>query len=309
MNLIIIILAAVLIDILFGELPSRIHPVVLIGKLINYLIRSLNNHNTKFTGLIITILTLIIPLIIIYTLLDLSKFNYYIYLLVAAIVLSTTFAIRSLITSVKKIEEDLNEDIEKAKHSISYLVSRETSDLEESDIISAAIETLTENITDSITAPLIYTFIFGILGAVFYRVVNTLDAMMGYKTPKYINTGWYPAKLDDLLNYVPARITGFLMVMAAWILRMNWKNSYKIMVRDARKTPSPNSGYTMAATAGALEIQLEKKGVYQLGEQIHPLRIETISRTILLTKVVVLIFLIISVLCYTILTIIIMNWI
>lgn len=309
MNLIIIILAAVLIDILFGELPSRIHPVVLVGKLINYLIRSLNNHNTKFTGFIITILTLIIPLIIIYTLLDLSKFNYYIYLLVAAVILSTTFAIRSLITSVKKIEEDLNEDIEKAKHSISYLVSRETSDLEESDIISAAIETLTENITDSITAPLIYTFIFGILGAVFYRVVNTLDAMMGYKTPKYINTGWFPAKLDDLLNYVPARITGFLMVMAAWILRMNWKNSYKIMVKDARKTPSPNSGYTMAAAAGALEIQLEKKGVYQLGEQIHPLRIETISKTILLTKVTVLIFLIISVLCYTILTIIILNWI
>jgi adenosylcobinamide-phosphate synthase len=309
MNLIIIILAAVLIDILFGELPSRVHPVVLVGKLINYLIKSLNNHNTKFTGFIITILTLIIPLIIIYTLLDLSKLNYYIYLLVAAIVLSTTFAIRSLITSVKKIEEDLTEDIEKAKHSISYLVSRETSDLEESDIISAAIETLTENITDSITAPIIYTFIFGILGAVFYRVVNTLDAMMGYKTPKYINTGWFPAKLDDVLNYVPARITGFLMVMAAWILRMNWKNSYKIMVNDARKTPSPNSGYTMAAAAGALEIQLEKKGVYKLGEQVHPLRIETISKTILLTKVTVLIFLIISVLCYIILTIIIMNWI
>jgi adenosylcobinamide-phosphate synthase len=309
MILIIIILAAVLIDIIFGELPSKIHPVVLLGKLINYLIKSLNNHNTKFTGFIITLLTLIFPLIIVYSILELSKFNYYFYLLVAAVILSTTFAIRSLIMSVKEIEADLNEDLEKAKHSISYLVSRETSNLEESDIISAAIETLTENITDSITAPLIYTFLFGILGAVFYRVVNTLDAMMGYKTPKYINTGWFPAKLDDILNYVPARITGFLMVVAAWILRMNWKNSYKIMVNDARKTPSPNSGFTMAAAAGALEIQLEKKGVYQLGEQINPLKIETISKTILLTKVTVLIFLIILVVCYLILTTIIMNWI
>jgi adenosylcobinamide-phosphate synthase len=309
MILIIIILAAVLIDILLGELPSKIHPVVLVGKLINYLINSLNNHNTKLTGFIITLLTLIFPLIIVYSILDISKFNYYLYLLVAAIILSTTFAIKSLIMSVKEIEEDLNEDLEKARHSISYLVSRETSNLEESDIISAAIETLTENITDSITAPIIYTFIFGILGAVFYRVVNTLDAMMGYKTPKYINTGWFPAKLDDILNYFPARISGFLMVMAAWILRMNWKNSYKIMVNDARKTPSPNSGFTMAAAAGALEIRLEKKGVYQLGEQINPLRIETISKTILLTKVTVLIFLIISVVCYLILITIIMNWI
>lgn len=309
MTFIIIILAAVLIDVLFGELPSKIHPVVLIGKFISYLIKSLNNHNTKFTGFIITLLTLLIPLIIVYLILDLSKFNYYIYLLVAAIILSTTFAIKSLITSVKKIEEDLNEDIEKARISVSYLVSRETSNLEESDIISAAIETLTENLTDSVTAPLIYTFIFGILGAVFYRIVNTLDAMMGYKTPKYINTGWFPAKLDDVLNYVPARITGYLIVISAWILRMDWKNSYKIMVNEARKTPSPNSGYTMAAAAGALGIQLEKKGFYQLGEQINPLKIETISKTILLTKITVLIFLIISVVCYLILTIFIINWI
>lgn len=309
MTFIIIILAAVLIDFLFGELPSKIHPVVLIGKLISYLIKYLNNHNTKFTGFIITLLTLLIPLIIVYLILDLSKFNYYIYLLVAAIILSTTFAIKSLITSVKKIEEDLNENIEKARISVSYLVSRETSNLEESDIISAAIETLTENLTDSVTAPLIYTFIFGILGAVFYRIVNTLDAMMGYKTPKYINTGWFPAKLDDVLNYVPARITGYLIVISAWILRMDWKNSYKIMVNEARKTPSPNSGYTMAAAAGALGIQLEKKGFYQLGEQINPLKIETISKTILLTKITVLIFLIISVVCYLILTIFIINWI
>lgn len=309
MTLIIIILAAVLIDILLGELPTRIHPVVLIGKLINYLIKSFNKHNTKLTGFFITILTLFISILFVYLILEISGFNYYIYLVVAAILLSTTFAIRSLIVSVKQIEKDLSENMETAKHSISYLVSRETSDLGESDIISAAIETLTENVTDSVTAPLIYTFIFGVLGAVFYRVVNTLDAMMGYKTPKYINTGWFPAKFDDLLNYFPSRITGVLMIIAAWILRMDWKNSYKIMLQDARKTPSPNSGYTMAAAAGALGIQLKKKGIYQLGEPNNPLMIETISKAILLTKVTVLIFLIICITCYLILTIFIINWI
>jgi adenosylcobinamide-phosphate synthase len=139
--------------------------------------------------------------------------------------------------------------------------------------------------------------------------VNTLDAMMGYKTPKYINTGWFPAKFDDVLNYFPARITGFLMVIAALILRMDWKNSYTIMIQDARKTPSPNSGYTMAAAAGALGIQLEKKEVYLLGEPNNPLKIETISKSILLTKVTILIFLIVSITFYLILTVFILNWI
>lgn len=309
MILIIIIFIAVLFDILLGELPSKIHPVVLIGKIISFLIKSFNKYNTKLTGIFITILTLFISLLVVQIILTISSINYYIYLLVAAILLSTTFAINSLIVSVKQIEKDLEENIDIAKHSISYLVSRDTSDLGESQIISAAIETLTENITDSVTAPLFYTFIFGVLGAVFYRVINTLDAMIGYKTPKYINTGWFPAKFDDVLNYFPARITGILMVVAAWILRMDWKNSYKIMIQDARKTPSPNSGFTMAAAAGALGIQLEKKEVYQLGEPNNPLKIEIISKSILLTKVTVLIFLIISLTFYFILTVLIINWI
>lgn len=309
MTLIIIILAALLLDILLGELPTKIHPVVLMGNLISYLIKSFNKHNTKLAGFFITILTISFSILIVYAILTLSQINYYLYLVLAAIILSTTFAIKSLIISVKQIEKDLNENIETARHSISYLVSRETSDLGTPQIISAAIETLTENITDSVTAPIFYTLIFGVLGAVFYRAVNTLDAMMGYKTPKYINTGWFPAKLDDVLNYFPARVTGLLMVIAAWILRMDWKNSYKIMMQDARKTPSPNSGYTMAAAAGALGIQLEKKGIYKLGEPNNPLMIETISKSILLTKVTILIFLIIFITCYLSLIILIMNWI
>ncbi len=309
MSILFILLTAVIIDILFGELPPKIHPVVIMGKLIVIFKDKIFKSNKKITGFVITILILLIFITIFALIMKLSEIDYYLYILVSALILSTTFAIRSLVESVNNIKQDLLEDIGKAKHSISYLVSRNTSNLTESEIISAGIETLTENITDSITAPLIYTYIFGVLGAVFYRVVNTLDAMVGYKTPENINIGWFPAKLDDVLNYFPSRITGILVVVAAWSLKMDWKNSYKIMIRDAKKTPSPNSGYPMAAAAGALGIQLEKKGVYILGDNIKTLKIDTITETILLTKITVLIFLILSTLLYLIFTILIINWI
>ena len=309
MTILFVLLTAVIIDLLFGELPSTIHPVVWMGKFIGIFKKNFSKYNNKITGVIITLIIIIIFIAMFFLIIKVSEYNYYLYLLVSALILSTTFAIKSLIKSVDTVKQDLIDDINVAKNSISYLVSRNTSNLNESEIISAGIETLTENITDSITAPIIYTYIFGVLGAVVYRVVNTLDAMVGYKTPENINIGWFPAKLDDILNYIPARITGLIVVFAAWVLKMDWKNSYKIMIRDARKTPSPNSGYTMAATAGALGIQLEKKGVYILGDNINPLKIETISETIYLTKITTLIFLILSAFIYLTFIIFIINWI
>jgi adenosylcobinamide-phosphate synthase len=309
MNILIILLTAVIIDILIGELPSKIHPVVLMGNLIVYLKSSLSVHNHKFTGILITGITLMIFIALFTIIIKISAINYYLYIIISGLLLSTTFATRSLIDSVNQIKTDLNISLDRAKNSMSYLVSRNTSNLNESEIISAAIETLTENITDSITSPIIYTYIFGVLGAVSYRVINTLDAMVGYKTPENINIGWFPAKVDDLLNYIPARITGIIIVLSALILRLDWKNSYKIMIRDARNTPSPNSGYTMAAAAGALGIKLEKPGYYQIGDNINPLKIETITQAINLTKITVFLFLILSILLYIIFIILIMSWI
>jgi adenosylcobinamide-phosphate synthase len=173
-------------------------------------------------------------------------------------------------------------------------VSRDTSKLSYENIISAVIETLTENITDSVVSPLFYTLILGIPGGIGYRVVNTLDAMIGYKNLENINIGWFPAKFDDILNYLPARITGLLIVISALLLKLDWKNSFKIMIRDAKKTPSPNSGYPMAATAGALGIQLNKPGFYKLGDHLNELKLETITATILLTKISIILYLIFS---------------
>ena len=298
MEILFIIITAVLIDILFGEPPTKIHPVVLMGNIIDYFKKLLVPFNSKWTGILLTFLTIIIFVLIAYIFLEISKINDLIYLIVGSIILSSIFSIKFLITSIINVKNNLEFDINEARISVSYLVSRDTSDLTQRELISASIESLTENITDSIISPLFYSFLLGVLGGVAYRVVNTLDAMVGYKDPENIEIGWFPAKLDDILNYIPARITGLLIIFSAFILQKDWKNAYKIMIRDAKNTPSPNSGYSMAAAAGALKVKLTKKGVYQLGDNINSLEIETIDEAILLTEITIALFIIISSLLY-----------
>ena len=289
-----IILIAIIIDVIFGELPVKIHPVVWMGKIIDFLSEKLINYRSKISGVVLTFLVVMIFTLATYVLLYLSSFNYVIYILVSSVILSTTFAIKVLLTSAENMKNDIDHNIEKARQSMSYLVSRNTMELNEEDLISATIETLTENITDSVIAPLFYAFIFGVIGAVVYRVINTLDAMVGYKTPEKIKIGWFPAKLDDILNFIPARITGILVVIAAAFLRLNWKNSYKIMMRDARKPDSPNSGFSMAAAAGALGIKLEKIGYYKIGDELSILTADKITEAVLLTKITILLFILIA---------------
>ena len=289
-----IIIIAVVIDVIFGEPPVKIHPVVWMGKLIDFFKGHLISYRSKISGIILTSLVVMIFTLATYVLLHLSAFNYILYILISSIILSTTFAIKVLLTSAINMKNDIDSNIEKARKSMSYLVSRNTMELSEEDLISATIETLTENITDSIIAPLFYAFIFGVIGAVIYRVVNTLDAMVGYKTPEKIKIGWFPAKLDDILNFIPARITGILVVIAAAFLRLNWKNAYNIMRRDARKPDSPNSGYSMAAAAGALDIKLEKIGYYEIGDELSPLTTDKITEAVLLSKITVLLFILVA---------------
>ncbi len=308
LSLIVIISLAVLIDLIFGELPAKIHPVVLIGKFIEIFKIFKENHScldNRLAGLILTIFLILLFSGCFIVIIWIFKFNNILLIVVLSVLLSTTFSIKLLLTTADTVKKDLYVDINQARKSVSYLVSRDTSVLSTDKIISAVIETLTENITDSVVSPIFYTYIFGIVGGILFRVVNTLDAMIGYKNPENINIGWFPARLDDVLNYIPARATGFLIVIAAFTLRLNWKNSYKIMVRDAKKTPSPNSGYPMAAAAGALNIQLTKPGNYQLGDPINQLKPEIISKTILLAKITILLFLSISILIFATITIII----
>ncbi|RAP44072.1 cobalamin biosynthesis protein [uncultured Methanosphaera sp.] len=296
---------SVLIDLLIGEVPDKIHPVIYMGNFISKLKNYLPA--TKTSGLLIILATnFTFSIITLILLLITAYLNNWLYVILASVILSTTFSINFLIKSVKDIQKDLNEDIDKARQSMSYLVSRDTQELTESRITSAAIETLTENITDSIISPLFYTTIisipFGMIiaipCAVIYRVCNTMDAMLGYKTKELIDMGCYPAKLDDVLNYIPARIAGYYMILSSYILRYDYKQSYHVMKEFALKTPSPNSGYTMSAAAGALNITLTKEGVYQLGYGTTELTSDKITEAIKLTKVTSILFIVTILLVY-----------
>ncbi len=302
MDLLLIVIIAIIIDVIFGEPPTKIHPVVWMGKLIDFFTNYLIKYRSKISGIILTIIIVTIFTLATYVLLHSLAFNYVLYILVSSLILWVTFAIKLLLSSAESMRNDINNNIQRARQSMSYLVSRNTAELTEEDLVSATIETLTENITDSVIAPLFYAFIFGVPGAVAYRVVNTLDAMVGYKTSEKIVIGWFPAKLDDILNFIPARIAGILVVIAAAILMLDWKNAYKIMRRDARKPDSPNSGFSMAAAAGALNIQLKKIGYYEIGDASSPLTPDKITEAVSLAKMTILLFILFASLVFVIVT-------
>lgn len=304
---------AIVFDIIIGELPSKIHPVVIIGKIIDFFKNLFIKIRNEFSGLLLFLSTTIVSTVILFALFLVVNVNFYLMFIVYGLLLSSTFSIKILLSSANNISDDLKEGIEKARKSVSYLVSRNTNELSEKLIVSATIESLTENITDSYISPIFYFTIISAIGLLFtdnfntfillfiilwipflFRISNTLDAMVGYENDKLRYIGYFPANVDDILNYIPARIAGFLVVVSAFILNLNWKNSYKIMLRDARKCPSPNSGFTMASTAGALNIQLIKKDTYILGDNTVEIDVSHISKAIQLSKFTILLFTIIS---------------
>jgi adenosylcobinamide-phosphate synthase len=320
--LILLVLAiSIAIDLIFGELPTEVHPVVIIGKFINYLLKRIINIKRKLTGFLLTAIVSISTIFVAEAILVVCSSNIYFFILILSLALSSTFSIKLLLKSATGIKRNLEKRIEIARRSMKYLVSRDTKKLSERLIISATIESLSENITDSFISPIFYYLLSGaiILGiaslniikldqiailsipfliAIFYRVVNTLDAMVGYKNDKFLAIGYFPAKLDDILNFIPARFTGFIIVISAFLLGMNWRNSYFILKRDARTCPSPNSGFTMAATAGALDIQLEKQENYIIGNENKKLEKEDIVRAINLAKIAISLSIIVLVILF-----------
>jgi adenosylcobinamide-phosphate synthase len=146
------------------------------------------------------------------------------------------------------------------------IVKRNTKNLDKNHVISGVLESISENTVDGITGPMFYYALFGLPGAFVYRVINTADSMIGYKTDIFKNIGWFGATCDTILNYIPSRLTGLVMIISAAILQKNWRESYRVMMRDGKKTESHNAGYSMAALAGALETKFEKINHYKLGD-------------------------------------------
>lgn len=317
--ILITLILSLLVDLIYGELPTKIHPVVIIGKFISFFKNIFIKYKNRLSGFFTTLFTVICCCALLLMIMLICSINDNLFFVIFSIFLSSTFSINMLISTAKNIENDLKYDINKARQSVSYLVSRDTDELTESFIVSATIESMTENITDSYIAPIFYFALGSIIFIIFnindfiilllipfiYRISNTLDAMLGYTTDELIDIGFFPAKLDDFLNYIPSRISGVLVIISAYLLGYNGKNAYIIMKRDARKCPSPNSGYTMAPTAGALDIQLVKKDTYILGDDTYEINVLDISKAIKLTSLTIALFTVIVLLLITIIYVII----
>lgn len=307
------------IDLIFGELPGRIHPVVIMGNIIGFFKRMFIQIESRMSGLLLVVCCSVVLVSLLFIIYLICSCNIILLFIVFSILLSSSYSVNMLLQTAIDVKDDLTKDIEKARKSVSYLVSRNTDELTESYIVSAVIESLTENITDSYVAPVFYYFIFAIiimlkpfnynlyfllLVPMLYRLFNTLDAMVGYETDELRNIGFFAAKIDDILNYVPSRIAGLFVVISAYMLGLDGKNSFEVMMRDARKCPSPNSGYTMASAAGALNIQLVKKDTYILGDDNKQIVADDISRAVDLSKLSIILFTIAIIILFTLICVV-----
>ena len=273
---IVIVGFALLLDFLIGDPKTKYHPTAWIGKLIAVLVPFTRNNSPKkelFGGILIVfavvaiVSTLLVALDFGISLLTIDIVSLVVSIAVGSILLKTTIAIRGMqkhaLAVVDALEKD---DLDSARNHLSMIVKRNTKHLDKNHISSAVLESVSENTVDGITGPLFYYAIFGLPGAFVYRAINTLDSMVGYKTSLFRNIGWFGANCDTILNYIPSRLTGLVMILSALILGYNWKESFYIMRRDGKKLESPNAGFPIAALAGALGTKLEKINYYAVGD-------------------------------------------
>ncbi len=266
MTILIYIFFAVVVDLIIGD-PRRFpHLVCGIGKIANFIEFFCRKKlgSTIFSGLAANLIIVAI-VISLYLLIELLLNDYFPFCLHVfyIYVIYSSLSIKSLIEHADEVFLSLsNKDLATARTKVSYIVGRDTEKLNEEGVIKATVESVSENIVDGIISPLFYAFLFGPIGALLYRVINTLDSMFGYKNEKYLFFGRVSAHLDDIANYIPARVTGILITLSAFILNFSCKQSWEILKRDAKNTPSPNSGWSMSAVAGALQIQLGGSSSY-----------------------------------------------
>ncbi|KPU81590.1 cobalamin biosynthesis protein [Nitrosopumilus sp. PRT-SC01] len=297
---IVIVAFALGIDFVFGDPKNKYHPTAWIGTLIAKLTPLAKNQNMyveKLGGIFVVVITVgvVVTLLLILdtgiSLLTTDWVTIVVSGVVVVILLKTTIAIRGMEKHVKAVLESLDQNnLDMARTNLSMIVKRNTKNLDKNHVISGVLESISENTVDGVTGPLFYFALFGLPGAFVYRVINTIDSMIGYKTDIFKNIGWFGATCDTILNYIPSRLTGLVMIISAAILQNNWKESYKIMIRDGKKTESPNAGYPMAALAGALETKFEKINHYKLGNGEIILTTEHVNSALTMMKLTSILF-------------------
>lgn len=293
MTFVIKIWIAYILDLIFGDPQNIIHPVQIIGKIISLgekiLLKEKSGSRYKFfAGIILNIFVVSITYGLTCLIYKSSKISG-VFTLIEIYLMYTVFSVNSLAREGNRVYNILKEgNIEKARKDLSYLVSRDTETMDEKMIIRSTMETISENTVDGIVAPMFYMFLGGLPLAMTYKAINTLDSMVGYKNEKYMDFGKFSAKIDDVANFIPARITGVLIVAASMILRYNYKNSLKMFIRDRKNHSSPNSAHAEASVAGALGVQFGGRVSYfgkeadkpTIGDKIKDFELEDIKKNI-----------------------------
>lgn len=304
-----------LIDLILGDPVYAFHPIRLIGNLIGKSEKAIrkalpNNEKSELIGgfilwIWVAAVSFFVPFILLKCL---YRVNFWLGFILESIFFWQIIAAKSLKTESMKVYKAFEEgDTEKARKAVSMIVGRDTASLTAEGITKAAVETVAENTSDGVTAPLIFAALFGASGGFLYKAVNTMDSMVGYKNDKYLYFGRFAAKCDDVFNFIPARITAYFMIFSSFILGLDGKNAFKIFLRDRFNHASPNSAQTEAVCAGALDVMLagdayyfgklyKKKTIGDNIRKIEPKDIKNANNLMYMTSVLILIVL--SILLY-----------
>lgn len=298
MSLEVQIIAALALDALFGDPRWMVHPVTLIARLakrLEHAFRKLIASERAAGACTVVFVALGVGLIG-WGMISLASLLYPLAGdAVAVYLLYTCFAARDLIVHSRNVAAALREnDLEAARAKVAMIVGRDAGKLEKEGIVRACVESVAENSVDGVTAPLFWAVVGGPVGALAYKAVNTMDSLFGYKNEQYLHFGWLPARLDDAVNWFPARITGVLLAVAAFVLRLRPRAAWKVFRRDRLNHSSPNSGHAEATVAGALGIRLGGVSWYFgrpvekpfIGDDVHAPDVEHIRQAQALLAVV-----------------------
>jgi adenosylcobinamide-phosphate synthase len=284
-----------LLDSLLGDPRWLPHPIRLFGRLISIGEKYLNSgENRKFKGAVLTLTLIATVWIVLFYLLKITSGYKNLQFVITSVFVFYGVANRSLITeSVAVIKQLRNGGVEAGRKQLRFIVGRETEHLSKNEIRIAVLETLAENLSDGVIAPLFFYFIGGVPAMFTYKMVNTLDSMIGYKSDKYRDFGWFAARFDDVLNFIPARITAFLMVLVTFSFR-----GAKFVFKYGRKHSSPNAGYPEAALAGILNCRFGGANYYHgvlvqkpfIGKSTRIVTDRDIYKTCVINTVTMLVF-------------------
>jgi adenosylcobinamide-phosphate synthase len=264
-----IIPAGLLVDRLIGDPDSKYHPVALLGHVIGWWGRPAiwSPKSAKVVGALMwtgTVVLFALPFFLF------SLFApWYVYIVIAPFLLKICLAWRALEEHAGRVVDAVDCDLNEGREHVSMMVSRDSRELSREQVLSAGYESMTENLVDSIISPLFFFGLAGLTGAAVYRAANTMDAMLGYKDERK-DLGWWPARMDDILNYIPARITGALL-LCYFAYKGTFRQAWDTLRNDGKKRPGFNGGIPMAVMAGGTGIVFEKPGVYTIGPGLRSL--------------------------------------